>query len=215
MQEVRFSRYEIFFFSLISIIFHPVFIPFYLIISVFHLFSKLFIFNSSYLIAIFTAFFILTAIIPIIILSLFYYFKFIHSFYLKSKEERLLVSFSMTVFYFLTYYFMRNVYIHQQLFISIIILPVSSLIFSLIIIFYPKISMHAYGIGSLLGVMFFYTLMYYLTPNIYLVSALLFVSGLVITARIALKAHSFLDVFIGYLSGMAISFGTIIILSFL
>ncbi len=212
MQEVRFSRYENLFFSLVSILFHPIFIPTYLLIIVFNLFSGIFIFNSSYLIAITTAFFILTAIIPIIILSLFYYFKFIHSFYLKTKEERLLVSFSMTVFYFFTYFFMLKINVQPLIFMSIIILPLSSFIFSVLLFFYPKISMHSYAIGSILGVLLFYRYFFLLIPDIYILTFLILASGLIITSRIALKAHLFQDTLIGYLLGMSSSFSLVLLI---
>lgn len=213
MQEVHFKPFEKFFFSLVSILFHPIFIPTYLLMIVFHLFSRLFIFNSSYLIAIITAYFILTALIPIIILSLFYYFKFISSFYLKTKEERILVSFAMTFFYFLTFYFMQNVYIQPQIFLVITILPILGILFSLIIIFYPNISMHTFGIGSLIGVIMFYKLYYLLFPSVFLTSALLLISGIVITARVALNAHSFANALIGFFGGIIASLGSIFLIN--
>ncbi|GAB4454387.1 MAG: hypothetical protein Fur0028_09810 [Bacteroidales bacterium] len=212
MNDLSINKVEKYFFTFISYICHPVLIPTYLLIIVFNLFSKIIIFNSSYLIAVITAYFILTAIIPIIILSLFYYFKFIHSFYLKTKEERLLVSFSMTLFYFFTYYFMRNIFIHPQLFISIMILPLSSFIFSVLLFFYPQISMHTYAIGSILGVLLFYRYFLMLIPHIYIFTSLILVSGLIITSRIALKAHLFQDTLIGYLLGMTSSFSLVLLI---
>lgn len=213
MYDIYISRIEKIFFSFISFIFHPIFIPTFLLIIVFNLFSTFYVFNITYLTAIITATFILTAVIPIIVLSLLYYFKFIKSFYLKSNEERILVSFLMTFFYFLTYYFMRNVHIHTQIFISIILLPFMSTLFSLILLFYPKISMHAFGMGSLLGMILFYNFNFMLIPSFYFITSIFMVSGLVITSRLILNTHKYSEVLIGYWLGVFCCFGLALIIS--
>lgn len=215
MYDVYISRIEKIFFSFISVIFHPIFIPTFLMIIVFKLFSTFYVFDIAYLTAIITATFILTAIIPIIIISLLYYFKFIKSFYLKTNEERILVSFLMTFFYFLTYYFMRNVYIHPQIFISIILLPIMSILFLLILLVYPQISMHTFGIGSLLGMILFYKFNFMLIPSFYFITSILIVSGLVITSRLILNAHKYSEVLMGFWIGVFCCLGSALIISHL
>ena len=212
MYNVYISRIEKIYFSFISVIFHPIFIPTYMLIIVFNLFSIFYVFNIAYLTAIITATFILTAVIPIIIISLLYYFKFIRSFYLKTNEERILVSFLMTFFYFLTYYFMRDVYIHPPIFVSIILLPIISTLFSIILLVYPQISMHTFGIGSLLGMILFYKFNFMLISGFYFITTLI-VSGLVITSRLILNAHKYSEVLMGYGLGTFCYFGSALIIS--
>lgn len=215
MYDVNINRVEKIFFSFISVIFHPIFIPTFLLIIVFNLFSKFYVFNINYLIAIITATFILTTIIPIIIFCLLYYFKFIKSFYLKSNEERILISFFMTFFYFLTYYFMRNVYMPQQIFVSIILLPIISTLFSLILLVYPKISMHTFAIGSLFGAILFYKFNFIFITGFYFITSILIVSGLVITSRLILNAHKYSEVLMGYWLGTLCCFFSALIISHL
>ncbi|MGQ9846867.1 MAG: hypothetical protein ACUVQP_05105 [Bacteroidales bacterium] len=202
MNDVYISRIEKIFFSVISFIFHPIFIPTFLLIIVFNFFSNFYVFDIKYLIAITSATFILTAIIPIIIISLLYYFKFIKSFYLKSDKERITVSILMTFFYYFTYYFMQKVYMHPQIFLSFILLPIIGTLFSLILLVYSKISMHTFAIGSLLGVILFYKFNFMPFFGFCAITSILMASGLVITARLILFAHKFSEVLIGYFLGI-------------
>lgn len=214
MCNVHINKIEKIFFSIISIVFHPIFIPTFLLIIVFNLFSEFYVFNKNYLIALTIANFVLTTIIPIIILGLLHYFNFIKSFYLKSNEERILVSLIMTLFYFLTFYFMQNVLLYPQIFIAIIALPIVSTMFSFILLFYPKISMHTFGIGSLLGIVLFYKFIFIIVSYFYfIITIIILVSGFIITSRLVLNAHKLSEVLIGYFSGILCGFILTLIIS--
>jgi len=107
---------------------------------------------------------------------------------------------------------MLKINVQPLIFMSIIILPLSSFIFSVLLFFYPKISMHSYAIGSILGVLLFYRYFFLLIPDIYILTFLILASGLIITSRIALKAHLFQDTLIGYLLGMSSSFSLVLLI---
>jgi len=209
MNDLSINKVEKYFFTFISYICHPVLIPTFGLYLVFQLFSKYFIFNPKYLTGVVTVYFIMSAVIPLIILTLFYYFKFIRSFYLKTREERLLVATTMTIFYFFTYYFTRQIYFHPNIFIYIISIPITSLIFSIIIAFKPTISMHTFVWGSLWGIILFYRFFVMLIPTPFMLVLLIFLSGLTITARLILSAHNYKEVLIGFFSGLVFGFGTI------
>ncbi len=209
MNDFNISKVEKYFFTFISYISHPILIPTFGLYLVFQLFSKYYIFNPKYLTGVETVYFIMSAVIPLIIITLLYYFKFIQSFYLKNKEERLLVSVTMTIFYFFTYYFTRQIYFHPNIFIYIISIPITSLIFSLIIAFKPTTSMHAFVWGSLWGIVLFYRFIVQLIPYPVLFISLIIFSGLTITARLILNAHNFKEVISGFFSGLIIGFGVI------
>lgn len=210
MNNFNISKAEKYFFTLISYITHPILIPSFGLYVILVIFSKYYNINITYLIKFEILYFIMTAIIPFIIILLFYYFKFIESFYLKNKEERLLVSLTMTIFYFFTYYFTRQIYFHQNILIYITSVPITSFIFSLIVAFNPTISMHAFVWGALCGIVLFYWLIIQFVPNPFLIITLTIFSGLIITARLILNAHNFKEVLSGFFYGIIIGFGVIL-----
>lgn len=209
MNDLSINKVEKYFFTFISYLCHPILIPTLGLYLVFQLFSKYYIFNPKYLTGVEIVYFIMSAVIPLIILTLFYYFKFIQSFYLKTKEERLLVAITMTIFYFFTYSFTRQIYFHPNIFIYILSIPITSFLFSIIIAFKPTISMHTFVWGSLWGILLFYRFVIMLIPNPLILVLLLFLSGLTITARLILGAHNYKEVLIGFFSGLVIGFETI------
>jgi len=215
MNDFKVTSLEKYFFTFISFILHPIFIPTLLIYFTLNLFSNYFIFNPKYVLALVTLFFILTVVIPFVILILFYYFKFIDTFYLKSKEERILISLTMSIFYFFATYSIHNIYIHPTIFLAFLAVPISSIIFAVIIFLYPKISMHTFGIGSLIGVLLFYRLKFIFVPNFIIILVLLIASGIVMTSRLILKAHSYSDVIWGYITGICTGFLSVLLAQFI
>ncbi|NSW44597.1 MAG: hypothetical protein HPY79_02050 [Bacteroidales bacterium] len=210
MSDFKVTSLEKSIFNFVSIIFHPIFIPTILIYLTFSLFSSYFIFNPNYVLALTTLFFLLTVIIPLVVLILFYYFKFIQSFYLQSKEERILVSLTMNIFYVFATYSIRNIYIHPNIYLAFLTVPIVSTLFSVTIFLYPKVSMHTFGLGSLIGVLLFYRYKYILISNFEIVIFLFMVSGLIMTARLILKAHDYRDVIWGFIIGICESFFSIL-----
>jgi len=211
MNDFKVTSFEKSLFNFISIIFHPIFIPTILIYFIFNIFSNYFIFNPNYILALTTLFFILTVIIPLIVIILFYYLKFIQNFYLQSKKERILVTLTMNIFYVFAIYFIRNIYIPPNIYLAFLTVPIVSTLFSVIIFLYPKISMHTFGIGSLIGVLLFYRFEYILISNFEILIFLFIASGLIMTARLILKAHHFRDVIWGFIIGICNGFLSILL----
>jgi membrane-associated phospholipid phosphatase len=80
-----------------------------------------------------------------------------------------------------------------------------SIIVSLIVTFFWKISIHMIGIGGLTGIV--YVTIQYLAPGSNLIVAgLILIAGLVAFARIKLQAHNSMQVLVGYVVGFVCTY---------
>ncbi len=206
MNDFTLTKVEKIFFNFFTILFHPLLMPSYTIASILLLYSHYIFFNPLAVKMLLTVFFLMTAVIPLIVMAFMYYFHLISSFYLPLKEERIIISATITVFYFFTFYLLRGTFIPSYIFIFIIAMPMISFALLLMQFLIPKISIHTYAIGSLLGVLVFYRFITIMVSPAYILLSAIFASGIIISARLLLKAHDTREVFSGFLTGMIISF---------
>ncbi len=188
---------------LVSIIFHPLFIPTYLYIILLHLpvyFSLVLPTEIRWLII--GMIFITTGILP----SLFIFFLFkrglVASLNLETKEERTFPYLISVVFYYLAYYLLRRLQLSPFLY-YIMAGTAFLVILVLVINLFWKISSHTTAIGALLGTIIgtSYFLEMYLINWILLITL---ISGLVGFARLKENAHSPLQVYAGFVVGFAV-----------
>ncbi len=185
----------------ISLVFHPLFIPVYLV--------GLLIITPPYFLGFskpdkwiaFLRFVMIYSFFPLITVLLLKGLGFIDSIYLRTRKERIIPYIASGIFYFWMWYVLRNQgqFARELVELAFGIFLASSL--GLLGNIYMKVSMHAISMGimvTFVGVIAF-TNSGYLLPWL-MVSVL--VAGLVCTARLLVSNHSNREIYVGLLLGV-------------
>ncbi len=205
--------------KVISVVFQPLFLPIYALLlyatidhhSTFLIRSEQASLQFNYILSLQI---LLAVIIPIGSLYVMYRSNIITSMSLPDRKERIPI-FIITLFYYLlTYYFLRKIHVtnldllgaFMSFFTGCIILTG----LSLVITFFWKISIHAIGISGLAGAFLGFSELLFPVLNeqdITIVnSILLLFVGVVCSARLHLKAHSFLQIIVGITLGFGVEY---------
>ncbi len=188
---------------LFSIVFHPLFIPLYVVLfmmyvhpSYFSGFSPQTKFWFPLSIAITTIFF------PLFSVMLLKALGFISSFFLKTQKDRIIPYIVCGIFFFWMYQVCKNYPVKLSPIVPSFMLGVflaSSA--ALMANIYFKISMHAIGMGGLLGV--FLLIMQSNTMLMtWPLSLALLLTGIVCTSRLIISDHSPKEIYLGLLVGL-------------
>jgi len=188
-----------FFLKSISILFHPIFMP---LLGVAFYFSKSPRYIPAQIIqAKIISVIILTIILPILLFSVLKTLKKVNSIYLKTTRERII---PLTVNCIILLLIIRKIFPQNDIlelyffFIGILITSLSCLIISALKF---KASIHMAAISGIL--MFFIALSIHFSVNINGTLALLaIIIGAVATSRLHLKAHSYLELIVGFFLGL-------------
>jgi len=188
-----------FFLKSISILFHPIFMP---LLGVAFYFSKSPRYIPAQIIqAKIISVIILTIILPILLFSVLKTLKKVNSIYLKTTRERII---PLTVNCIILLLIIRKIFPQNDIlelyffFIGILITSLSCLIISALKF---KASIHMAAISGIL--MFFIALSIHFSININGTLALLaIIIGAVATSRLHLKAHSYLELIVGFFLGL-------------
>ncbi|MBU2651017.1 MAG: hypothetical protein KKA81_08780 [Bacteroidetes bacterium] len=189
--------------KVISIVFQPLLIPTYGFIVLLNLnvfFALVLPPVSKWLIIgmIFTT----TFVFPLIFLLILYYRGVIKTLHMESREERILPFILTIVFYYLTYYLLKNMQISPIFYYFLIGTSLTAVI-ALLVNFFWKISIHMVGIGGVLGAFLGLSLVLMIDIPLVLIIITL-ISGLVGFARLQLHAHTPAQVYAGFLAGFTI-----------
>lgn len=191
-----------FFAHFISCVFHPLFIPLYVSLFLIFVHPSYFAgyddYNKLWLplrIAYNTIFF------PAFTVFLLYRLKFISSVLLKSQKDRIIPYIACGIYYFWIYLVMRNnegiPKILTAFLLGVFIASSAALIANI----YLKVSMHAIGMGGLLGI--FYCIM---NSNTMLMTwpmaVAILITGMVCTARLIVSDHQPKEIVTGLLIGL-------------
>jgi len=189
--------------KIFSIIFQPLLIP---TISLFLLFNL-----NNYIALILPVsarqiilgmVFITTFILPALMVLILYKRGIVKSFNMDYREERIIPLFITGVFYFLAYHMIRQIQIdevYQRLFLGSAFLVLIALAVS----FIWKISMHMIGMGGMLGGFIGVSQALHI-DLVFLIIVISFACGLTGFSRLKLKAHSPMQVYIGFLTGLGL-----------
>jgi len=188
-----------FLFKIISILFHPIFIPLLTTLIFFTIFSDMLDFEEQKLII----YLILlgTFILPLLTILILLKSKVIKSIYLNNKRERIIPLFATGVYVFAT---VKLIMVNYAgiLINSYLIGVVITLSWILIFSRKHKVSIHTASIGATVG-FFIYISYYYLINLSTLIALLIFIAGLISTSRIKLKVHDKKEIYLGLLFGIA------------
>ena len=196
--------------KLISVIFHPVFMPLIILYTYLNNIPRWgLMFAPPEEMYIFLFFF--TILIPI--MSLLYLVKkqVVSSVEMKNQKERskplFITSLSMLVGAFVVFLFYKNWWlVIQPTYLSCVIIVILSAIISK----YWKISLHMLGVGGLFGALLFLYLKH--TLSVYFLAFVLFFAFLIGFVRLKEKAHDKTQLYIGFLIGLGIQLTGMILL---
>jgi hypothetical protein len=196
--EERFAR-------IISIIFHPILIPTYIIAVLINLnvFFALVIPDDAKW-KIITLIFITSAIFPIVTLYGMFRFKLIKNLMMDTKEERLYPYITTSMFFFLAYYLIWQINISPVYYYCLLGASLLSVI-TLLINLKWKISAHTVSMGAVLGA--FIGLQTVLLINfLWLIAIAFIISGIVGFARLRAGKHTQAQIYSGYFIGFSVMY---------
>jgi len=185
----------------LSTILHPVILP--LIFGILILKMPIYPFsliNPKAFIIFIIALFILTYLLPIIIIYLMYKFSVINSFELKDKKERILPLLAYSIILYLTTIIFKQWNLPMIWNLSLLLMTLI-VILTLFISTYFKISIHLAGWGGLVGLIIFLTYEYNVNYIAYL-SIALFLSSIIAWARAKTGMHNNIEIISGFFLGL-------------
>ncbi len=187
----------------ISIIFHPLFVPVYVVWFLIYIHPDAFLgFSPEAKSNVLLIVIINIVVFPLITVLLLRALKFIDSIQLHSRKDRIIPYIASGIFFFWAY----NVFREQPQYSSLIKTFLLGIFLAssggLIANIYFKVSMHAIGMGGWLGFFF----MMFINNSMQMTWPLAFVilaTGLVCTARLMISSHKPSDLVGGLLLGIA------------
>ncbi len=197
---------------IISVIFHPLLVPTYALLILINLKSSLLSVmpvGHRYLTVVMV--FLISFVMPSLIIFILYKFGFIKSLQMETRQERVLPLFTVSIFFYATYYLLKQES-YYALF-NIFMLGATLLtILSVLINYFTKISIHMVAQGGLFGTLAGFAIAYdqSLSGLLYL---LIIIAGLTGFARLKLNAHTPGQVYGGYLLGFGLMLGLFLMIA--
>ena len=152
-----------------------------------------------------------TFLIPIISLGTLKFTATISNFWLNNRKERILPFFFMTVFYGLTaYMFITKIKVNGFLTVILITMTVMVLVVTLITIYW-KISVHSTALSGLVGFILGLMVKVPSTELLYPLVTSILLTGAVMSARLALNAHTPVQILGGSIVGLIMGVGSIVL----
>lgn len=147
--------------------------------------------------------FFLTYVLPLFFVPIIYLFYKFSGSEFNSKNFRLFLLLVTASFYLYSYHIIQS----NTLFANVnyfILLCALQLCISAAITYFWRISLHMIGIGGFIGLLFFLVVYAGIYPKQLLAISVL-VAGLVAYARLILKAHTQLQIYVGFACGFLVS----------
>ena len=184
--------------KIVSILFHPVFVPTITVILVVKIYSNIIILeNQAGIILIGTCVFSL--ILPLLSVFILLLTKKIDSLEMPKKGERLLPILFASIWMMLGFYFMKEIFSYAPIMKAIYLGAIYVMLISLLITKKWKISLHMLAIGGATGVFIMLEFLY--GQNLMLLLITILISGILGFSRLSLKAHSLNQIYAGFIVG--------------
>ena len=184
--------------KIVSILFHPVFVPTITVFLVVKIYSNIIILeNQAGIILIGTCVFSL--ILPLLSVFILLLTKKIDSLEMPKKEERFFPILFASIWMILGFYFMKEIFSYAPIMKSIYLGAIYVMLISLLITKKWKISLHMLAIGGATGV--FIMLEFLFGQNLMLLLITILISGILGFSRLSLKAHSLKQIYAGFILG--------------
>jgi hypothetical protein len=195
-----------------SYIFHPLFIPLYVVyFLVFVHPSYLAGFSINDKVRVLMIVVLNAVFFPLITVLLLKGVGFIESIFLHTQKDRIIPYIASGIFFFWTYHVFRQQPQYPLIFPSFFFGVLLSSSAALLANIYFKISMHAIGMGGLLGVFLVIMKQNSMLMTWPLCLAIL-IAGVVCTSRLIISNHSIKEIYVGVLVGLACQFAASLII---
>ncbi len=194
--------------KVISVIFHPLLIPTYLIAVLINLnvfFALMIPDEAKWKIIILVL--ITSAIFPLIILYGMYRLKLVKSLLIDSREERLYPYIATSIFFFVSCYMIWQINISPVYYYCLLGASILAVL-TLLINIYWKISAHTVSMGGVLGILIGLQTVLLIDIMLLIVITIL-ISGIVGFARLRAGTHTQAQIYTGYILGF---FGTFLLI---
>lgn len=200
----------------ISVVFHPLFMVTYMAILLSFINPYLFGVkhpseNVLFIIQVFVSTFFLPAMTTFLMMAM----GFVESLEMEDHKERIGPLIATCVFYMWLWFNFYNYEKTPTAFNVFLLGATIALVLAFVINVFSKISLHALGVGGLLGMVVITMLHFsygsflvygYSIQMAHLLMAVIFISGLVGTARLYLEAHEPMDLYGGFFIGLGTQF---------
>lgn len=189
--------------KIISVLFHPLFIPVYgmlIILSAPTLYGFLPFSVKKILLTIIV---INNVVVPLLFIPYFKYREIIKTWQMETREERVLPLVVTNFFYLVSVYIFWR--FHLPLFIKSFVLAAAAISTIVTIVnFWWKISVHAVGAGAMLALVIVLAVTMH-TPLFIMMILSVLISGLILSARLWLNSHNPVEVWTGFFTGLVVS----------
>ncbi|MEO5647252.1 MAG: hypothetical protein ABIQ56_02755 [Chitinophagaceae bacterium] len=193
--------------QLLSIIFHPLFIPVYFVAYLLYVDTYFFTgYDKREKLWVLIRVANNMVVFPMLVVLLLKGLGFIKSIFLKTQQERIIPYIASGIFFFWMYLVFRNDFRIPGILVSFTFGVFISSSVALIANIYYKISMHAIGSGGLAGVLF---VILYTQPQAFIAIPLMitvFITGIICTSRLIVSNHSNKEIYMGLLVGLVCQF---------
>jgi hypothetical protein len=187
---------------IISLVFHPVFMPLYgllILLSAPTFLGYLPVEIKKILIIVVL---VNNVLIPLALIPLYRLRNLISSYSIENRRERIIPLLTASILYCTTSFIVFNYQIPFFLKSFIFATSVLSIVVSMIN-FWWKISIHAVGAGALTATVLVLSMKMYTPLTSYLISVIL-AGGLVLSSRLRLNSHNPAQVWLGFLTGLLV-----------
>lgn len=188
--------------KIVSIIFHPLFIPVYLVYFLTRIHPYLFsgIDNWAKTRSLLQVF-VNCTFLPVVSMLLLKGLKFIDSIYLKTQRDRIIPYVICMIFYFWNWYVFKNNLADKEIVVLSLAIFIAS-IFGFMANIYIKVSMHAIATGLMMTFLAYLVFGDSMNLILYLCAAV-FITGLVCTSRLIVSDHCAKEIYAGIFFGVA------------
>ncbi len=188
----------------ISYIFHPLLSIMYALLIVLYPFGYLATRNSQLQTITFSVVFIISFVLPVLFIASLRYFSIIQSLKMSLRQDRYLPYFSISVYYLFIWFIIRSESFFDPVVAKTFLLSGLLLILVFVLNFWVKISAHTLSACTILGMVLRLVYYYNETNQLFLLLCCIIISGFIATSRLYLKAHTFKEVFAGFVFGLVL-----------
>lgn len=204
--EVKLNSAERVFANFFSYIFHPVFVPLYVVGFLLYLHPTAFTgFDAAAKRQTFVIIAVNLVFFPLLSVLLLRALKFIDSIYLRTQKDRIIPYIASGIFFFWAYTVFKQQPAYPLILTSFVLGIFLASSACLMANIYFKISMHAAGMGSWLGVFILLLLKNDMLMT-WPLAAVILITGLVFSSRMLLSSHTRKDMYAGLLVGLLSQF---------
>jgi len=188
--------------KMVSFLFHPVFVPVYIVVFLLYVHPYLFAgFSEWDKSLVLIQAFVMFTFFPFVTVLLLKALKFINTIYLHTQKDRIIPFVACGIWYFWIWYVWHNLpdYPREAIVLALAIFIASSI--GLIANIYMKVSMHTISIGVMVSFILQLAFNQSINFGIYISFAVL-IAGLVCTARLIVSDHTPREVYSGLMIGI-------------